>query len=141
MLAARFDPRLTALLGFDRPTSRPATSSARSKLWRQSATRGKPNTRKWPRSTPLCRRSWRSSSRRLATSNLSRKFSDQCPVACSHHGIADFSTFYLEFLARIRRGGRERMGLPRSQRLAKYLRVAITSSTVRSRTSAVGLEL
>jgi hypothetical protein len=56
--------------GSDRPTSRPATLSARSRPSRPSATTGSPSTRRWPRSTMTCRRSSRSSSWILVTSDL-----------------------------------------------------------------------
>jgi hypothetical protein len=52
-------PRFT---GFDRPTLRPDTSSARFKPSSRSATSGRPSMRKCPRSTTRPRRSWRSSS-------------------------------------------------------------------------------
>lgn len=56
--------------GFARPTSRPATSSARFRPSRTSATSGSPSTRRWPRSTPRYRRVWRSSRPILPTSKL-----------------------------------------------------------------------
>lgn len=55
-------------IGCDRPTSRPDTSSGKSRLSSRSAISGSPSTRRWPRSTPPSRRSWRTSKTRLATS-------------------------------------------------------------------------
>lgn len=49
-------------------TSRPGTTSARSRLSKPHATNGSQSTRRWPRSTPTQRRSWTTSSPRLATS-------------------------------------------------------------------------
>lgn len=54
--------------GSDKPMSRLDTSSARSRPSKASATSGSRSTRRWLRSTLLSRRSWRTSSRRLATS-------------------------------------------------------------------------
>lgn len=48
--------------GSAKPTSRPATTSARCRPWRRPATSGSRSTRRWPRSTRSCRRSctiWR----------------------------------------------------------------------------------
>lgn len=42
--------------GSAKPTLRPATTSARCRPSRRSATSGRPSTRRWPRSTPSCRR-------------------------------------------------------------------------------------
>lgn len=56
-------------IGSARLTSRPATLSARCRPSRTSVTSGSKSTRRWPRSTPASRRSWRSSRSRLATSN------------------------------------------------------------------------
>lgn len=56
--------------GSDRRTSRPATLSARSRRSRSSATTGRPSTRRFSRSTTPCRRSSRSSSWILVTSDL-----------------------------------------------------------------------
>lgn len=55
--------------GSARPTCGQATTSARCRLSRPSGTSGRPSTRRWPRSTPTLRRSWTTSSTRLATSN------------------------------------------------------------------------
>lgn len=41
--------------------SRPGTSSGKCRPSSRSATSGSPSTRRWPRSTPPCRRSWRTS--------------------------------------------------------------------------------
>lgn len=51
-----------------RLTSRPATTSARCKPWRQPATNGRPSTRRWHPSTLPPRRSSTTLSQRLATS-------------------------------------------------------------------------
>lgn len=56
--------------GSAKPTSRPATSSARSRLWRLSATSGSPSTRRCQRSTPSCRRTCTTSRSPSATFRL-----------------------------------------------------------------------
>lgn len=56
------------LAGSARPTSRPATTSARCKPWRPPATNGRPSTRRWPRSTMPPRRSSTTLLPRLAIS-------------------------------------------------------------------------
>lgn len=58
----------SSIVGSGKPTSRPATSSEKSRLSSPSGTSGRPSTRKCPRSTQRLRRSWRISSPRLATS-------------------------------------------------------------------------
>lgn len=55
-------------VGSARPTSRPDTLSAKSKPSRPSGITGSPSTRRWLRSTPRSRRSFRTSRTRLATS-------------------------------------------------------------------------
>lgn len=54
--------------GSARRTLRPAITSARFKLSRARGISGRPNMRRWPRSTPTRRRSWTTSLPRLATS-------------------------------------------------------------------------
>ena len=56
------------LTGSARPTSRPATTSARSRLLSSPPTSGRRSTRTWPRSTATPRRSSTTSLRRLVTS-------------------------------------------------------------------------
>ena len=58
-----------ALLDFDRPMSRPDTSSGRCRLSRTSVTSGRPSTRRCRRSTPTPRRRSRSSSGRSVPSD------------------------------------------------------------------------
>lgn len=55
-------------IGSVKPMSRPVTSNAKSRPSSRSATSGSRSTRRWPRSTPPCRRSWRTCSRRLVPS-------------------------------------------------------------------------
>lgn len=59
-----------SITGSDKLMSRPATSSARSRPLRMNATSGSRSMRRWQRSTPICRRSWRSSRTRLETFKL-----------------------------------------------------------------------
>lgn len=56
--------------GSAKPTSRPVTSSARSRLLRLSVTSGSPSTRRCQRSTPSCRRTCTTSRSPSATSRL-----------------------------------------------------------------------
>lgn len=64
-LLTRFD-----FPGSAKPTSRLATTSARCRHWRQSAISGRPSTRRWPRSTPSCRRTCTTSRSPSATFKL-----------------------------------------------------------------------
>lgn len=67
-----------------RPTSRPDTSSGKSRLSSRSATSGRPSMRRWPRSTKPFRRSWRSSRTRLTPSKWSSYLVVwQCSLAAS----------------------------------------------------------
>jgi len=59
---------LRFLTGSAKPTSRPATTSARSRPSNSPTHSGNKSTRRWPRSTRTRRRSWMTSSPRLATS-------------------------------------------------------------------------
>jgi DNA repair ATPase RecN len=52
-----------------KPTSRPATTNAKSRRWRWNVTTGRPSLRKCPRSTRRCRRSCRSWRSAWATSS------------------------------------------------------------------------
>lgn len=56
--------------GSAKPMSRLATTSARCRHWRRSATSGSPSTRIWPRSTPNCRRTCTTSRSPSATFKL-----------------------------------------------------------------------
>lgn len=47
--------------GYDRRTSKPVTTNAKSKLSRRPVISGRRNTKRWPRSTKESRRSWRTS--------------------------------------------------------------------------------
>lgn len=67
---ARMSTDIVCSTGSAKPTSRPATSSARCRLSRQSATSGNPSTRRCPRSTPSCRRTFTTSRSPSATSRL-----------------------------------------------------------------------
>ena len=58
--------------GYAKPTSRPATTSARCRLSRARATSGRRSTRRCPRSTIRRRKSWRTFSSRLATSEVEK---------------------------------------------------------------------
>lgn len=62
-----YEIRKLTYLGFVKPMSRPAISSAKSKLWSKTVISGSKSMKRWPRNTPLSRRNWRISSRRLAT--------------------------------------------------------------------------
>lgn len=57
--------------GYAKPTSRPATTSARCRHSRRTATAGSRSTKRWPRNTPAPRRSLTTSWRRLVTSKPS----------------------------------------------------------------------
>jgi chromosome segregation ATPase len=55
-------------VGSARLTSRLVTSSEKCRLSKSSESNGRPNMRRWRRSTTRCRRSWRNSKQRLAIS-------------------------------------------------------------------------
>lgn len=73
--------------GFARPTSRPATTSARCKPWRPPAINGRPSTRRWPPSTMPPRRSSTTLSPRLATSKPRLLFNTFASV---RHGLFSY---------------------------------------------------
>ena len=64
----RYDNNTDYRTGSARPMSRPATTSARSRLSSSPPTSGRRSTRTWPRSTATPRRSSTTSFRRLVTS-------------------------------------------------------------------------
>lgn len=57
-------------IGFARPTSRPAITSARSRPSSSRTHNGRPSTRRWPRSMPTRRRSWTTLSQKSVPSNF-----------------------------------------------------------------------
>jgi chromosome segregation ATPase len=65
--------------GFARLTSRLVTSSEKCRLLRLNESNGSQSTRRWRRSTTQCRRSWRSSRQRLATSE---QVGSRWPLLC-----------------------------------------------------------
>lgn len=56
------------LAGYVKPTSRPATTNAKSRLSKQAVINGRKSMKRWPRNTTWSRRNWRTSSLRLGIS-------------------------------------------------------------------------
>ena len=70
LIASMEDMRLipSFFTGYVKPTSRPATTNAKSKLLKQAVISGRRSMKKWPRSTTRSRRNWRISTLKLGTS-------------------------------------------------------------------------
>ena len=63
-----YEVNLLLFTGYVKPTSRPATTNAKSKPLRQAVISGRRSMKKWLRSTTRSRRNWRTSTLKLGTS-------------------------------------------------------------------------